>query len=99
MKKKMNLFKQHSSADGSCAVICCKRRWGRSYPGMMLSAKALLNEVAKPTLTETRSALAGNLCRCTGYTQIFQAIERVACDRADEEPSSPSWAKPEEKAE
>ena len=79
----------------SCGALQC----GFCQPGMMLSAKALLNEVEKPTLTETRSALAGNLCRCTGYTQIFQAIERVACERADEEPSSPSWAKPEEKAE
>ena len=66
---------------------------------MILSAKALLAEVENPTLMETRAALAGNLCRCTGYTQIFQAVERVACERSGQEPTPPSWAKTEESPE
>ena len=72
---------------------------GFCQPGMMLSAKALLAEVEQPTLNETRAALAGNLCRCTGYTQIFQAIDRVACERTGQEPTPPSWAKTEENTE
>jgi len=65
----------------------------------MLSAKALLDEVAVPNEEETRAALAGNLCRCTGYTQIFQAIERAACERAGLEPTKPAWAPDEREAE
>ena len=58
-----------------CGALQC----GFCQSGMMLSAKALLDEVAVPNEEEARAALAGNLCRCTGYTQIFQAIERAAC--------------------
>ena len=79
----------------SCGALQC----GFCQPGMMLSAKALLTEVENPTLMETRAALAGNLCRCTGYTQIFQAVERVACERSGQEPTPPSWAKTEESPE
>ena len=59
---------------------------------MMLSARALLDQVPVPTEDEARAALAGNLCRCTGYTQIFQAIERAAGERAGLEPTRPAWA-------
>jgi aerobic-type carbon monoxide dehydrogenase small subunit (CoxS/CutS family) len=71
-----------------CGALQC----GFCQSGMMLSAKALLNRVLIPTESETRAALAGNLCRCTGYTQIFQAIERAACERAGLEPTKPAWA-------
>lgn len=47
---------------------------GFCQPGMILSAKALLNENPLPTLMEIRSALSGNLCRCTGYTKIYLAV-------------------------
>ncbi len=47
---------------------------GFCTPGMILSAKALLDENPRPTEAEVRSALAGNLCRCTGYTKIVDAI-------------------------
>jgi len=43
--------------------------------GMVLSAKALLDENPKPTEEEIRNAIAGNLCRCTGYLQIIKAIK------------------------
>jgi carbon-monoxide dehydrogenase small subunit len=47
---------------------------GICTPGMILSAKALLDENPKPTEDEIRFALAGNLCRCTGYHKIVEAI-------------------------
>ncbi len=50
---------------------------GFCTPGMLLSAKALLDETPHPTEEEIRSALAGNFCRCTGYTQIIQAIQSL----------------------
>lgn len=47
---------------------------GYCTPGMILSAKSLLNENAEPTTDEINEALAGNLCRCTGYTKIISAV-------------------------
>ena len=47
---------------------------GFCTPGMVMSAKALLDEHPKPTATEVRKAISGNLCRCTGYQQIVDAI-------------------------
>jgi carbon-monoxide dehydrogenase small subunit len=52
------------------AAIQC----GFCTPGMVMSAKALLDENPKPTATEVRKAISGNLCRCTGYQQIVDAI-------------------------
>jgi carbon-monoxide dehydrogenase small subunit len=50
---------------------------GYCTPGMIISAKALLDRHPDPTDGEIREAVAGNLCRCTGYTQIIEAIKRV----------------------
>jgi carbon-monoxide dehydrogenase small subunit len=47
-------------------------------PGVILSAKALLDENPNPTTQEIRDALAGNLCRCTGYTKIVEAVRDAA---------------------
>jgi len=47
-------------------------------PGVILSAKALLDENAKPTRQEVRDALSGNLCRCTGYTKLIDAVQDAA---------------------
>ena len=47
---------------------------GFCTPGMILSAKALLDKTPKPTDLQVKRALAGNLCRCTGYHQIIKAV-------------------------
>jgi aerobic-type carbon monoxide dehydrogenase small subunit (CoxS/CutS family) len=47
---------------------------GFCTPGMVMSAKALLDENPTPTLEETRRAISGNLCRCTGYQHIIDSI-------------------------
>jgi aerobic-type carbon monoxide dehydrogenase small subunit (CoxS/CutS family) len=47
---------------------------GFCTPGMVMSAKAFLDEHPKPTQTEVRQAISGNLCRCTGYQQIVDSI-------------------------
>ena len=51
---------------------------GYCTPGFLLTAKALLEEKPKPTLPQIREALAGNICRCTGYVKIFEAVELAA---------------------
>ncbi len=51
---------------------------GFCTPGMVLSAKALLDRTPRPTEDEIRTALAGNLCRCTGYVQIIEAVQAAA---------------------
>jgi carbon-monoxide dehydrogenase small subunit len=51
---------------------------GFCTPGMILSAKALLEMNPKPTEPEIRTAISGNLCRCTGYQKIVEAIQEAA---------------------
>ena len=51
---------------------------GFCTPGMVMAAKALLDRTANPTREEIRKALRGNLCRCTGYVKIVEAVERAA---------------------
>ena len=51
---------------------------GYCIPGMILSAKAYLEENPEPTEAEVREALAGNLCRCTGYQKIADAVMSAA---------------------
>ena len=73
-----------------CGALQC----GFCQPGMMLSARALLDENKTPTRDEIKAALAGNLCRCTGYTQIVQAVELCVAEAVGEEPAAPAWTKP-----
>ena len=54
-----------------CGALQC----GFCQPGMILSAKALLATNISPSLLEIKEALSGNLCRCTGYTKIYFAIQ------------------------
>lgn len=51
---------------------------GYCTPGVVLSAIAMLRETPQPTRSEIQEALSGNLCRCTGYFQIIDAIDAVA---------------------
>ncbi|MBF8254280.1 MAG: pcmS [Deltaproteobacteria bacterium] len=70
----------------SCSILAVQKSFALSYaaqcgwctPGMILSAKALLDHNPKPTETEVRAALAGVLCRCTGYTSIVKAVLEAA---------------------
>jgi carbon-monoxide dehydrogenase small subunit len=51
---------------------------GICTPGMVMAACALLAHTAHPTLEQIREGLAGNICRCTGYQKIFDAVENVS---------------------
>jgi len=51
---------------------------GICTPGMILAAFHLLNEKPEPTMKEIREGLSGNLCRCTGYSQILEAVREAA---------------------
>jgi aerobic-type carbon monoxide dehydrogenase small subunit (CoxS/CutS family) len=51
---------------------------GYCTPGILLTAQALLTDTPNPTRQDIREALAGNLCRCTGYTKILDAVELAA---------------------
>jgi len=53
---------------------------GFCTPGMLLSAKALLDKNPSPTREEIQVAISGNLCRCTGYVRIIDAIEATAAE-------------------
>jgi len=57
---------------------------GYCIPGMVLAGEALLAKSLTPSRAEIREAIAGNLCRCTGYQQIVDAIEITAIDRRGE---------------
>ena len=51
---------------------------GYCTPGMVLTAKALLDKEPNPSAENIKNAMSGNLCRCTGYTKILEAIQQAA---------------------
>jgi carbon-monoxide dehydrogenase small subunit len=55
---------------------------GFCTPGILMSAKALIAEIPRPTEADIRHAIAGNLCRCTGYGKIVEAIAAAASAKA-----------------
>ena len=57
---------------------CGAAQCGICTPGMILAALHLLAKNPKPNLAEIREGLSGNLCRCTGYSQIFEAVAKAA---------------------
>jgi carbon-monoxide dehydrogenase small subunit len=66
-----------------CGAVQC----GFCTPGMILTVKSLLEENENPTDEEIRRAISGNLCRCTGYVKIVEAV-RVAAKRLSRERSN-----------
>ncbi len=54
---------------------------GYCTSGFIMSARALLDSVSRPSEKEIRDALVGNLCRCTGYTKIFESVKAAALAR------------------
>ena len=77
---------QHAFADLGAAQC------GYCTPGILMTADALLAENDTPTREQIKESLAGNLCRCTGYIKIFEAVELAAARRRGEkaEPSKES---------
>jgi aerobic-type carbon monoxide dehydrogenase small subunit (CoxS/CutS family) len=73
MARGADLHPLQDAFDRLGAVQC-----GFCTPGMLLSASALLRENPSPTREEIRSGLAGNLCRCTGYQKIVDAVADAA---------------------
>ena len=73
-----------ANADGSMSVLqdsFCEThglQCGYCTPGMLISAQALLNRHPQPSDDQIRDAIGGNLCRCTGYQQIIQAVRLAA---------------------
>lgn len=59
-------------------LACNGAQCGICTPGMILAALHLLDKHPEPTLDEIREGLSGNLCRCTGYSQIFGAVQQAA---------------------
>jgi aldehyde oxidoreductase len=72
----LSLFEKevYSWAFGKAGAVQC----GFCIPGMIISAKALLDKNLNPTESEIRTAIKGNICRCTGYVKIIEAIKLVA---------------------
>jgi carbon-monoxide dehydrogenase small subunit len=62
-----------------CGAVQC----GFCTPGLIMAAHALLERTAHPTDAEIREELSGNICRCTGYGRIIEAVQRVAIARSD----------------
>ena len=60
---------------------CGGAQCGICTPGMILASVHLLEENPQPTIEQIRDGLAGNLCRCTGYMQIVEAVARAAAER------------------
>jgi carbon-monoxide dehydrogenase small subunit len=65
---------------------------GYCTPGMLLSGSALLARNPSPSREDIREALAGNLCRCTGYTKIYDAVDLAARELAERAASDPARA-------
>lgn len=82
--EQVSLIQQQFLAEG--AVQC-----GFCTPGMILTAKALLDENASPTEAQVRDALSGNLCRCTGYQKIVDAVLATARIMADKNLGPEAW--------
>ncbi len=72
---------------------------GYCSPGMLLSAKALLDENPQPSAEDIKKAISGNLCRCTGYASIIRAVQVAAESMRGEVEDPPASAKTESEAQ
>ena len=63
---------------------------GFCTPGMIMAAEALLRGNDNPSVSEIRAALAGNLCRCTGYVKIIESVQAAACACAGRNEGAPA---------
>jgi carbon-monoxide dehydrogenase small subunit len=73
-------FRMHTLQEAF--LECGGAQCGICTPGMILAACHLLSKKPAPTLEQIQEGLSGNLCRCTGYVQIFEAVARAARRRA-----------------
>jgi carbon-monoxide dehydrogenase small subunit len=77
------------SSDGNLSEIqqsfvdCFASQCGYCIPGFVVAAESLLEENPSPTTEEIREGISGNLCRCTGYVKIVDAIQDAAADTAE----------------
>ena len=71
-------FDQRLHALQQAFLDCGGAQCGICTPGMILAAAHLLNKIPQPTSADIREGLSGNLCRCTGYMQIFEAVAAAA---------------------
>ena len=71
-------FDQRLHALQQAFLDCGGAQCGICTPGMILAAAHLLNKIPQPTSADIRQGLSGNLCRCTGYMQIFDAVAAAA---------------------
>jgi aerobic carbon-monoxide dehydrogenase small subunit len=67
----------------SAFLACGGAQCGMCTPGMLVASAYLLRKNRKPDSTEIREGLNGNLCRCTGYMRIFEAVERAVRDAGE----------------
>jgi len=73
-----------AQSDGSMSILqdsFCQAhglQCGYCTPGMLIATHALLNTTPRPTQAQIREAIGGNLCRCTGYQQIVDAVRHAA---------------------
>lgn len=66
-------------------IDCGGAQCGICTPGMIVAAASLLQRIPQPTLADVRGGLSGNLCRCTGYTGIFEAVMTASRQSAESE--------------
>jgi carbon-monoxide dehydrogenase small subunit len=72
---------------------CGGAQCGICTPGMLMAATQLLSVNAHPTMTEIREGLAGNLCRCTGFTRIFESVIAATAKNREERIEEPAHAR------
>jgi carbon-monoxide dehydrogenase small subunit len=70
-------------------LACGGAQCGICTPGMVLAAMALIARVPSPSIDDIRTGLAGNLCRCTGYMRIFEAVVRACASPHAAGPAAP----------